>query len=45
MELENLQDGSKKMKKCKNITFCNFFAFGGLCDVQKRVKVYKVYVS
>ena len=45
MELENLQDGSKKMKKCKNITFCHFFAFGGLCDVQKRVKVYKVYVS
>ena len=45
MELENLQDGSKKMKKCKNITFCHFFAFGGPCDVQKRVKVYKVYVS
>ena len=45
MELENLQDGSKKMKKCKNITFCHFFSFGGLCDVQKRVKVYKVYVS
>ena len=42
MELENLQDGSKKMKKCKNITFCHFFAFGGPCDVQKRVKVYKV---
>ena len=21
MELENLQDGSKKMKKCKNIIF------------------------
>ena len=33
------------MKKCKNITFCHFFAFGGPCDVQKRVKVYKVYVS
>ena len=45
MELENLQDGSKKMKKCKNITFCHFFAFGSPCDVQKRVKVYKVYVS
>ena len=45
MELENLQDGSKKMKKCKNITFCHFFAFGGPCDVKKRVKVYKVYVS
>ena len=28
------------MKKCKNIT-----AFGGSCGVQKRVKVYKVYVS
>ena len=28
------------MKKCKNI-----FAFGGPCDVQKWVKVYKVYVS
>ena len=42
MELENLQDGSKKMKKCKNITFCHFFSFGGPCDVQKRVKVYKV---
>ena len=24
MELENLQDGSKKMKKCKNITFVIF---------------------
>ena len=45
MELENLQDGSKKMKKCKNITFCHFFAFGGPCDVQKWVKVYKIYVS
>ena len=33
------------MKKCKNITFCHFFAFGGPCDVQKWVKVYKVYVS
>ena len=33
------------MKKCKNITFCHVFAFGGPCDVQKWVKVYKVYVS
>ena len=34
-----------KWKKCKNITFCHFLPFGGPCDVQKRVKVYKVYVS
>ena len=34
-----------KWKKCKNITFWHFLAFGGPCDVQKRVKVYKVYVS
>ena len=34
----------KKCKKCKNITFCHFFAFGGPCDVQKQVKVYIKYM-
>ena len=32
------------MKKCKNSTFCHFFAFGGPCDVQKWVKVYIKYM-